>query len=73
MAGDTQVMTTPTAPPSPVVMKIDDPSGLEQCDLCVGTGLWRIIFPKGELVFCAHHGVSAGYVSRSASHAAYER
>ncbi len=64
---DTEAVKIP-----PAVMKIDDPSGLEPCDECGSAGLWRVVFERGELVFCGHDAVKRGFVPRSASHAAYE-
>jgi hypothetical protein len=76
-------MTTPSvtaAPvealnlPVPAVLPIDEPSGLETCDYggCPANALWRVVFAKGELVFCGSHGVKAGYVQRATSHVVYE-
>ena len=70
-------MSTPaavTAAPAPAVLPIDEPSGLETCDYggCPANALWRIVFAKGELVFCGSHGVKAGYVQRATSHVVYE-
>jgi hypothetical protein len=70
-------MTTPAAvtaaPAAPAVLPIDNPSGLEGCDYggCPANALWRVVFAKGELTFCGNHAVSAGYVKRETSHAAY--
>jgi hypothetical protein len=70
-------MTTPAAvtaaPPAPAVLKIDNPAAaIETCDRCGGAALWRVVFVKGELLFCGHHAVKNGFVSPDTSHAAYQ-
>ena len=66
-------MSTPTAsPPALLAERIAKPSMLEVCDRCGADALWRLRLPSGnQLLFCGHHSVKLGIVTRDVSHTAY--
>jgi hypothetical protein len=59
------------APTSPAILKIDDPGGLELCDRCPQSALWRVVYEPGELLFCGHHARAYGFAGGD-SHSAYQ-
>ncbi len=66
-------MTTPTASPAaPTVVQIAKPNALNVCDRCGADALWILPVAGVELLFCGHHAVKAGIVSRDKSHTAYQ-
>jgi len=62
-------METMTSAPPATAVKISDPSGLEPCDRCAQSALWRVTFAPGELLFCGHHARGYGFAGEDSHHA----